>query len=170
MKFRRLLAQSKTQLAAQPPVVSQYISFRVFESGAHWMAEKMNVQHSGNVTSFSAYGALKYGVSGVFFVASALLLGSINLWLLPLSVVIFYLAEVHFLFLFPLLIDKVKRPVWTSVKQTYRTGLLASLLNVIPIGLFMLLGLLRRKDPLRNWYIGCLAIVIWYKDEVRGRL
>ena len=94
----------------------------------------------------------------------------IDVLLLPLSVVVFYLVEVHLLFLFPLLIDSVRHPVQVSIRLTYQTGLLNAMLTTMPIGFFMMAGLFNIKRPLRNWYIGSLAIIIWYNYEMGNRL
>lgn len=174
MKFRRLIAQSRANLE-QDPAIHGTLSLNVFDSGAHWMFEKLNENGNSKLrfnsrTNYSAYGILKYSVSLLAFVVSAYLLMKISWLLIPLSVVIFYIAEVHFLFLFPVLLDNAERPLLTSMRETYRTGIFTAVFTVIPIGFFMLLGLLNFRDPLRNWYVGCLAVIIWYRDEVRNRI
>jgi hypothetical protein len=174
MKYHLLIAQSEANLNLNPIRIVGVISTDVFSLGAKWMFDRLNENEAevkfDKSINFAAYGFLKYGVS--FFVGSfaAFLLGNVNLFLLPLSIVAFYLAEVHFLFLFPILIDKVKSPIWTSIRQTYKMGLLTTLVTVIPIGFYMVFGLLNFKDPFRNWYVGCLAILYWYKDEIRNRI
>ncbi len=174
MKYRQLIYQSKKNLQINPPVIDGIISINVFELGAEWMFDKLNenkkkMQFDRSI-NFSAYGFLKYGISLLGFLLSAFVFFKINFLLLPFSIIIFYLAEVHFLFLFPILIDNVESPVWTSIKQTYKTGILTALITVIPIGFFMMFGLLNFKDPFRNWYIGCLAILIWYQNEIKIRI
>ena len=176
MKYQQLIAQSKKHLEQNPSSINGVVSVNVFGLGAEWMFDRLNENETNSTISFSsgvnffAYGTFKYGISLMVFLLSVYLIYPFSLWLLPISIVIFYIAEIHFLFLFPLLIDKVNRPLWTSIQQTYKTGLLTALINVIPIGFYMLIGLLNIKDPLRNWYIGCLSIIIWYKNEVRNRI
>ncbi len=176
MKYQHLILQSKTNLQADSPNINGVLSMNIFELGAKWMFDKLNeniidsqmqFNHSIN---FFAYGLLKYGISIFAFLFSAFLLFKVNAFLLPLSIIIFYLAEVHFLFLFPILIDNVEKPILTSIKQTYKTGILTTLTTVIPIGFFMIFGLLNFKDPFRNWYVGCLSIIIWYQNEIRNRV
>ncbi len=176
MKYQQLLSQSKKSLEVHPPNANEMVSIKLFELGAKWMFDKLNenkinkdVQFNCSI-NFSAYGLFKYGISFVAFFFSAFLFLRFNFLLLPLSIVIFYFAEVHFLFLFPILIDNIKNPIWTSIKQTYKTGIIKAMLTVIPIGLFMMFGIIKFKNPWRNWYIGCLAILIWYKNEVRTRI
>lgn len=150
-------------------------SLDMFTEGAKWMWLQMN-RLSGKRTVFNegvnytAYGWLKYAACISCFLLAVLIFSSISILLAPLAVIIFYLAEVHFLFLFPLLIDGTKYPVRESIKQTYRLGLLQTMLTVLQLGVFVIAGLFNFSRPLRNWYIACLAIIIWYQHEVRNRL
>jgi len=176
MKYQNLISQSKINLEINPPNINGILSMNIFDEGAKWMFDKLNeskidkeLQFNQSV-NFFAYGLLKYGISFFVFLFSAYLFLKVNLFLLPLSIIIFYLAEVHFLFLFPILIDNAENPIWTSIKQTYKTGILTTLTTVIPIGFFMVFGLLNFKDPFRNWYVGCLSIIIWYQNEIRNRI
>ncbi len=176
MKYQILISQSKLNLEMNPLKIDKIDIFNIFESGAKWMFIKLNEDHGNSENKFNleihflAYGILKYAISLIIFFLSAFCFLRINLFLIPLSIIIFYLVEVHFLFLFPILIDNYRRPVWTSIKQTYKTGLLTTLITTIPIGLYMVIGLLNLKNPFRNWYIGCLAVIIWYKNEIRNRI
>ena len=104
------------------------------------------------------------------FLISAAFFFSLNIFLTPLSIIVFYLFEVHFLFLFPLIIDKIDQPILTSIKQTYKVGIFNALVTVIPIACFMLKGLFNISKPFHNWHIGSLAILIWYQNEIRDRL
>lgn len=176
MKSYRLIQQSKMELE----MISDYkcvpVSNAIFKMGAKWMFDRLKERESGltqkfnNSINFFAYGLFKYSISFIAFFSSVYVLLKLNLLLLPLSILIFYLIEIHFLFLFPILIYNVKNPIRSSIKQTYRTGLFIILLNVIHIGFFMVFGLFNFKDPFRNWYIGCMAIIIWYQDEIRNRV
>jgi hypothetical protein len=171
MKFLRLIDQGKTKLAGKSQATT--LTTNVFGSGAEWMFVQLNENKDASFNKsiqYSAYGFLKYSISLLAFFVSAFLFFRINVWLVPISIIVFYLVEIHFLFLFPLLIDNVKRPLLTSIRETYRTGIFTALFNVIPIGVYMIMGLFRLKDPFRNWYIGCLAIVVWYNEEVRNRV
>lgn len=176
MKYQYLISQSKENLEINPPHINGVVSTSIFGLGAKWMFDKLNENKTAKKMQFNpsvnffAYGFLKYAISFFVFSFSAFLFFQVNLFLLPLSIITFYLAEVHFLFLFPILIDKVEKPIWTSIKQTYKTGLLTTLITVIPIGIYMVFGLLNFKNPFRNWYVGCLAILIWYQNEIRNRI
>jgi hypothetical protein len=148
----------------------------MFPSGARWMFDRLNELDGtdnrvfNTAINYNLYGGLKYGVclAGTFlFIAAGL---RYSYWCVPLAVVFFYLLEVHFLFLFPLLIDNTKHPLRTGIRSVYGLGLLSCLFTVIPIAIFMLLGLLRKQDALRNWLIGCLAILIWYNNAIRKRM
>ena len=174
MKFNNLIFQSRANLEQNPNYINDVISLKVFDLGAKWMFERLNENNEeakfNNSTNYLNYGILKYGICFSAFLISAFVFLKINIFLTPISILVFYLFEIHFLFLFPLLIDKVQNPLWTSIQQTYKIGLLTTLVTVIPIGLYMVAGLIKLNDPFRNWYIGCLAIIIWYKNEIRNRI
>jgi hypothetical protein len=68
------------------------------------------------------------------------------------------------------LIENVENPLLQSIKMTYNIGLFQAVFIVIPIAFYMLIGFLNFKKPLRNWHIGCWAILIWHCDEARNRI
>ncbi len=138
------------------------------------MYEKSNAKGSvdafDNSINFGFYGLLKYSVSLFFGLASAYWLSNIHPVLSPFSVFVFYFFEVHFLFLFPLLIDHSANPILTSVKLTYKMGLFKTIFIVMQIGVYMIAGVFDVKKPFYKWHIGCLAIIIWYENETRSRI
>ncbi len=176
MKFQQLLAESKARMSINPAYINGAVSSKIFDLGAKWMFEKIHEGENSvginfiSSTNYRAYGLLKYGLSLAAFFVSLFFLVKIHIFLAPASIVVFYLFEVHFLFLFPLLIDQVPNPLLSGIKQTYRIGLFTAMMTVIPIGCYMMIGLLRWRAPFRNWYTGCLAILIWYQYDVRNRL
>ncbi|QIL78292.1 MULTISPECIES: hypothetical protein [Hymenobacter] len=176
MIVRALIRQSERQFDQQPRQVQPVFSPHLFTLGARWMFSQLPVKEPTTAyrvdasPNFGWYGCFKYGLSLLAFAASGWALGHISLLLTPLAVLGFYVMEVHFLFLFPLLLDGAQNPLRTSMKATYRIGLLSALLGVLPIGGYMLSGLLNRQQPFRRWHIGCLAVLLWYQDEVRDRL
>ena len=176
MNFRQLIEQSTAHFENQSYQVENVFSIHIFTNGAKWMYEKLAYLDSlkelkfDKNSNFTFYGCLKYGICLIFSIISLLLLLKKTIFLTPISIIVFYFLEVHFLFLFPLLIDKVRNPILTSIKQTYRIGILKTMQTVSQIGLFMILGLLNLKNPFKNWHIGCLAILIWYQNEVRNRI
>lgn len=172
MNYEQLIAMSKRVYRKASQVsLSPY----VFTDGAKWMCNHLNqlsdhkIEFNDSV-NYTAYGFLKYGISLLFFSLSLFFFVHINILLAPLAVVIFYFAEVHFLFLFPLLIDGVQHPLQQSVKATYGIGLFRSIYTVFRVGLFMIAGLFNTAKPLYNWHVGCLAIIIWYQHDVRSRI
>lgn len=176
MTVGRLLSESERQFKKRPAQVQQVFSSNIFDAGARWMFERLHKDEPEATAAFDAsinfsyYGYLKYGLSLLAFLTTCFALGKVHLLLTPLAVLVFYVFEVHFLFLFPLLLDKVKNPIQTSIKQTYRVGFGRALLWVFTIAMYMLSGLLNRRNPWRNWHIGCLSIVLWYRYEVRNRV
>lgn len=148
----------------------------MFPWGARWMYERLGELRPGRPmpfnprTNYNLYGFIKYGSCLAISILSAWWLSGYHLLLTPLSLLVFYLCEIHFLFLFPLLIDNTPRPILTGIRSVYRIGIVKCLVTVIPIAIFMLAGLLRRKNNFRNWYIGCFAVLIWYNNEVTTRI
>ena len=171
-----LLRQSAQQLAAQPTQVRQPLSLHIFTTGARWMSAHLPPRAGwpagfDETIKFGQYGTLKYGSSLLALLVVAGGLAQRHLLLgLPLAGLAFYVVEVHFLFLFPLLLDRVAHPLRASVRATYRVGLLKALAWTLTIAAFMLAGLLRWRRPWRNWHIGCLALINWYRHEVRARV
>ena len=174
MKYIDLIQQSKAKLEQNSNAINSPISINIFALGAKWMFEKLNETNKNakfdDRTNYHAYGFLKYGISLIAFFIALLLLSKISIFLIPFSIFVFYFFEVQLLFLFPLLLDKVQNPIWSSVKQTYKIGIFTAMITVIPIGLYMVWGLLNFKNPYKNWHIGCYSIIIWYKNEIRNRL
>lgn len=176
MTVGRLLSESERQFDKRPEQVEQIFFSTIFGTGARWMFEKLREDEPEAAAvfdasvNFSYYGYLKYGLSLLAFLASCFALGKVHVLLTPLAVLAFYVLEVHFLFLFPLLLDRVENPIQTSIRQTYRIGFVKALLWVFTIAVYMLSGLLNHRNPWRKWHIGCLSIVIWYRHEVRNRV
>jgi hypothetical protein len=171
-----LLKRSAQQLTEQPNQVRQPLSPRIFTTGARWMFAHLPPQAAcparfDEKTNFGRYGSLKYGSSLLAFGAVAAGLIKLHLpVLLPLAGLAFYVVEIHFLFLFPLLLDRVAHPLRASIRATYRVGFWKALAWTLAIAAFMLAGLLRRRRPWRNWHVGCLALIYWYHHEVRAGL
>ncbi len=176
MKAASLLRAAREKQAAHAvAAVSALATGAIFEHGAVWMGEWMAYLHPEQtlvltpLRRFSRYGLLKYSAALLGFGIACVALVRVHLFLLPGAILVFYAIEVHFLFLFPLLLENEKRPWLCSIRMTYQIGLLQAMVTVMWIGFFMLTGLLHRKDPLLNWHIGCLAVLIWFY-EVRDRL
>jgi len=176
MNGRDLIRQSNIHFQQQPVYLSAGLGLSIFSKGAAWMAGRLNELNNHHLITFdpavpfNALGWFKYGLCLSAFLFSAFLLFQIHFLLVPFSILVFYFLEVHFLFLFPLLLDRVKHPLWSSIKTSYRIGIFKCMITVIPIAYWMLVGLLRKNQPLQNWHVGALAVLIWYNDEIRTRL
>jgi len=191
MNYRQLIEATKNHRCPEASVSPA----TVFPAGARWMHDRLGElpQRPGEMPrrpgalpqrdqepfdsgiSYTAYGIAKYGIclTAAGLTAAGLAAAGISgypLFAAPLSILVFYLFEIHFLFLFPLLIDRTPRPLLTSIRATYKIGVWRCLITVIPIAVYMLIGLTRKNDRLANWHTGCLAIVIWYDHEIRNRL
>ena len=173
MNWRDLWRQSERHLQLYPIYLSETPDLSVFSKGAAWMTARLNEMDNHKTTRFdpsipfNAYGWFKYGLCISACIISAFLLFPLHFLLVPLSIVVFYFLEVQLLFLFPLLIDQVKQPILTSIKITYHLGVFKCMGTVMPIAFWMLWGIFSKNQPFRNWHVGALAILIWYKDEVR---
>jgi hypothetical protein len=171
MKSAALIRQSAAFFDLHPELTNATASFAGFQSGAEWMSEQMRRLRGGRDPAFddrinyTFYGVLKYTISLAGSIAALILSYRHCLWFLPTAVLVFYFFEIHFLFLFPILIDRAKRPIFTGFRLIYKIGVLKALFTVIPIAGFMLFGLTNRKNPFKNWYMGCLAVVFWYEQE-----
>jgi hypothetical protein len=176
MNYRTLIAASKEHLAKYPGNDCRLGLATMFPSGARWMYDRLNELDDHNVrpfntgTNYNLYGFLKYGICLAGSVLSCWWFLKHAPLLTPLSALCFYLLEVQFLFLFPLLLDNSRKPVLSGLNKVFEIGIGKCLLTVMPIAFFMVLGLFRKGNHLRNWHIGCLAILILYNNEVRARL
>jgi len=181
MTWQQLITASKMHLRQTPIANSGAHALAgnpgtLFSSGAHWMHRQLAALHPTTTppfnpnTQYTAYGLLKYGACLTALITTLTAFPTCGPIIIPLSILAFYLVEIHFLFLFPILIDQTPNPVLSSIRATYKIGIARCLLTVIPIAAYMLIGLLNKKHRLHNWYIGCLAIIIWYNHETRTRL
>lgn len=168
MKFSRLIHLSQVQLQQKTDEVKNLNPNNVFRLGANWMHKMLGKDPDdfNDRTPYGLYGLLKYGISTILLGGSAFYLFQLNPLLTPLSLLFFFLGEVHFLFLFPLLIEKAEQPIRQSISLTYRMGLIRTTWTLILIATYMMVGLFNLKRPLKNWYVGCMAIINWYKNEV----
>ncbi|MFM2224778.1 MAG: hypothetical protein RJA07_980 [Bacteroidota bacterium] len=176
MKCIKLLQAAKQQMMALNKNATHQFTIKNFEEGAFWMYEILKIISPNSQPIFIKskkyewYGRLKYGLSMAAFFVCFFIFTKLNFLLIPISFIVFYIVEIHFAFLFPLLIDGAKNPIQQSVYAVYKIGFIAVLVTVIGIAAYMLIGLFNFKQPLKNWYIGCLAILTWYNNDVRNRI
>jgi hypothetical protein len=171
-----LLRLARAEMARNPAVLSvQDLQKGIFSTGGtwmfHWMQmlqfdEKRTLQHAIN---FAFYGLFKYAISGAVFLIALFFLWPLGWMYASLPIVCFYIVEVQLMFLFPLLIDQSPAPLKESMAMTRKIGTINAVWVILPIGVFMLLGLFNWKNPLKHWYLGCLAVVIWYILERKAR-
>jgi hypothetical protein len=174
MNAGQLLRLAQAEMARNPAVLPvQDLQKGIFSTGGEWMFyrmqmlqfdEKRTVQQLPN---FAFYGLFKYALSGAAFLIALWFLWPLGWQYTPLSIICFYLVEVQWMFLFPLLIDQSPAPLRESIAMTRKIGTINAVLVILPIGVFMLLGLFHWKKPLKHWYWGCLAVVIWYNERRR---
>ena len=167
------LARARNRLTAAPGLPPEPLAGPgpVFEAGAAWMAAQLarlrgRPQPTGaSRRRFTYYGWLKYGLSWLGGVLAATAMCRYRIWLLPLAGLGFYVVEIQFLFLFPLLLEGHPRPLLASCRLTARVGYGRCLLGVLPVAAYMLAGLGCPRRARWRWHVGCLAILFWYVDE-----
>lgn len=165
-----MIWQTLLRLSQNKPLPVETTQIRNFQSGGEWMQAEIGRLTGITLTEapqpdFNRAGLVKYGLASLTSMLAVLLVTAPVWQAMLVAVSTFYVVEAHFLFLFPLLASNHPKPYRTSVKLTYRIGLFRCVVNILPIAIFMLAGLIRGEAPLRNWYIGCRAILIWYLDE-----
>ncbi len=147
----------------------------IFRDGAFWMHCRMNEMDSvrnsefPNEENFTCYGIFKYLTVSAAGLVSAGILIRISLFLLPVSILIFYLTEMFFLFLFPLLIDRCRNPAAENFAILKKTGLIRSFYCLLRIAFKMISGIFNTADPFKEWKIGCIAVLFWYKEVSSSR-
>ena len=172
MNAGQLLRLARAEMARNPEVLSvQDLQKGVFSTGGKWMFHRMQMLQFDEkrivqqLPNFAFYGLFKYALSGAAFLLALWLLWSLGWQYTPLSIVCFYIVEVQWMFLFPLLIDQSPAPLRESIAMTRNIRTINAVWVILPIGVFMLLGLFYWKNPLKHWYLGCLAVVIGYMVE-----
>lgn len=163
MRWRESLRRAERELGEGP------FPYRDFSLGGEWMAEQLRRRLGGQFPvveklDYHRAGLVKYGLSMSAAMFIIPLSGVIGLAAIPFVLFVFYLVEAHFLFLFPLIAQGVENPYLASFRMSRLIGILNCIVNIIPIAVGMLTGLLHAKDPFRGWHVGCLAVVIWYVD------
>jgi hypothetical protein len=89
----------------------------MFPSGARWMYDRLVELDSPNsrpfnpAINYNLYGYLKYGICLLGFFLSCWWFSVYAPLLVPCAILVFYLCEIQFLFLFPLLIDQSEQPI-----------------------------------------------------------
>lgn len=174
LRYHDLMIQSRAHIAAHAQQELVPLQPRNFGDGARWMAAQLGILRGREIpfpgdVPFALYGIGKYGLCLTAALAAAILLGRLHPAFMLIAIPVFYLAEVHLLFLFPLLIDAAPKPVLRSIRASYRMGLLSSMILTMRIAAFMMIGLLQIRNPLKNWYAGCMAVLIWYEHEIGNR-
>jgi len=171
MSVVQLLNQS-LKLYEQHNIMEQK-GLAFFTNGAQWMHQYLEILASETKPfpnyKFELIGYIKYGLSLLTALGVCAFYPFYSWWLIPMAAFIFYVVEVHFLFLFPLAIDGESNLIRRTLKATYQFGFWKAYCYTVCIAGYMLFGLLDFKSPLKKWRIGCLAIVILYQREIRNR-
>lgn len=167
MLFLKLINNSKIEISQ---LNIDFFQIKGFGKGGEWMEHKLNSSKDIEKSTYVIFGFLKYILSLFGFVIAYFIFEFMSIEFVLFSILLFYFVEIHFLFLFPIIIEEKKPILWNCIKSTYKVGLLRAWINVIPIGFYMIVGLLNFRKPLFNWYVGCNSILIWYEKEIRNRI
>ncbi len=174
MNALRLL-KNAAQLMEKEPFTTK-LSLDFFSTGGQWMyiwLQKLDYREERilpTARQLRLYGWGKYLLCLLVWIMAAAAIIRVNCGLLPLSVFAFYLVEVQGLFLFPVLMDQPQKAISKSISITWRIGIFNALFTVFIIAVYMLGGLFDFKNPLKKWYIGCLAVLIWYVEASSNRI
>jgi hypothetical protein len=153
--------------------IMDYLGVDIFSKSSKTLCKILKTNNSEPETNnfennkFNFYGYLKYASSTLFMLFSLVIL-NFSWYSFPISILIFYLTEIHFLFVFPNLISGEKQVLLNSIKKVYQIGLMKSLFNTLFLACYMILGLLNFKSPLEKWLIACISIVLW-NEEINNR-
>ncbi len=142
-----------------------------FRSGVEWMSRALTVIRgqppapAPQPRCAQTLGIVKYGLASgaaLLWVAGALF---VNVYLIPLAILVFYAVEAQMVFLFPLVLDGSVRPFRDARRWTRRAGgTLAVMRAVLPLACAMLCGGFFGRGFVRCWCLGCLAVCLWYED------
>jgi hypothetical protein len=146
-----------------------------FISGAAWMelvlAELRGQPQRPVPVCLQGFGMFKYALATL--AASIVLLLAITTGFYPLMLLCipaFYAVEVQMVFLFPIVLDRLPRPFYTSWQWTRAAGgTVAAMRIVLVLAAVMLFGGLFQKGFIRCWCLGCLAVVLWYERLRQAR-
>lgn len=168
MKYKELLKKSETAITTKAMPIR--LLFNPFKYGGEWMTLQQktlfqDTLQSDNNQEFTSYGILKYGLSVCLAVFCCIIFSVSTTYSILIFIITFYLVEVHFLFLFPLLINGNKNPVQAGIRLVYTIGFWRCFITTLGIAKYMISGLTNSNSRFLNWHIGCLAILIWYHEE-----
>jgi predicted MPP superfamily phosphohydrolase len=109
---------------------------------------------------------MKYAIAGIAAALSVVVSVAFDRpWLALLCVPAFYTVEAQMVFLFPLTLDGVERPLVASRAWTVRAGgTIAVMVVVLPLAVTMLGGGFVGRGFVRSWCLGCLAVCLWYEE------
>jgi len=138
MRYKELIRAGRAHLEKYPGYGPVTNPVTMFPLGARWMYDRLaeldekNCQPFDGKINYNLYGSLKYGICLSGFVPVIGWFSKYGWPALPLSVLLFYILEIHFLFLFPLLIDHSKRPIRTGMCLAFKIGILRCLCRLSP--------------------------------------
>ena len=120
-------------------------------------------------TDFAFWGVFKYLTAVILSSVTAFILFGLSVSAVPAAIFIFYLTEMFFLFLFPLLIDGCRNPFRENLRMLKKTGFFRSYFCLLTIAIYMISGIFSLSDPSRRWKIGCIAVLVWYSEIKQSR-
>ncbi len=141
-----------------------------FTSGADWMRITLSHVRGSEVPPHALplqrMGLVKYGLCSIAALAYLALVLSLRWYPLIIGVVfVFYAVEAQMVFLFPLALDGVPDYFRASRRWTQKAGgTLQVVATVLPLAVVMLFGGFIGQGFIRSWFLGCLAVVLWYED------
>lgn len=167
-----LITQADTRFDDPANQLQLHQTLYSFASGAQWMGLAMGLEPKAIAQRpYNRWGTFKYTLCSLPLIACLIGILALSAWiaiLLPLAILLFYLIEAQFVFLFPLLITGSPRPLAHSRQLTRQAGGTLKVVSIVmPLACFMALGSLTpisRAQPRRAFALGCLSIIIWYEQ------
>lgn len=138
-----------------------------FSNGGEWMRLRLSLLRNRVIAPvplkvFQFWGVFKYVFSLLVGISILLLNWPLGITT-PLAIAAFYIIEVQFCFLFPLIVDNRKPFFLNSILLTHRVGFWRCLRLVLYFAAYMLTSGYGRKHFLLAWHIGCLAVLLAYE-------
>lgn len=143
-----------------------------FSVGLRWMQRALQeLGLSQAPIERSSWGSQRLGlIKYLGCLSAALVIVGLAAWLdqwllLALAIPAFYAVEAQSVFVFVLRAQGHPQPWRRSRKLCIKAGgTLTVMSTVLPLALYMLTGGLRGRGFMKSWCVGCLAVVLWYRD------
>lgn len=166
---RELLAASDQLLSDHPRLLRAAGAVRGFHDGARWMRLAINSLRDESVPfikeNLNLLGCRKYLACSIGATTWIAICVFLRLWsCIPIAVIVFYLFETRFVFVFPLRLDQPANHLPHALLVRTSGGTMRIVWIIMAIAIVMVLGGVMGRGFVRSWCLGCGAVVIWYEN------